>query len=85
MFTKTGIVDDTIARYKQRSALTDEEIFQLMQAYTADKSCITEDEVMTFLHWAQHCKLLAHTLELVLAGALRVVVEGEAVKVGLRG
>ena len=85
MSRKAGIVDDTIVRRKAaNSALTQEEITALMAAYTADKTCILEEDALIFLRWAQHCKLISQTFELVLEGHVRIVVEGEVVKVGLR-
>jgi hypothetical protein len=74
-----AIVDDTTARRKP-CELTDQEVFLLMQAYTADKSCITEADALTLCHWAQAQKLGAYVLRLVLEGHLRVTVEGDAVK-----
>ena len=82
--TKTGIVEDALARHKRESALTDEEIFVLLEAFTRDKTCILEEDAMSLLRWAQHCKLLTHTLQLVLEGHARIEVEGDQVKVGRR-
>jgi hypothetical protein len=54
-----------------------------MQAYTADKSCITEEDALTLCHWAQAQKYGAYVLQLVLEGHLRIKVEGKTVRLGL--
>ena len=63
--------------------LTDDEVFQLMRAYTRDKTCITEEDALTLCHWAQAQKFGAYVLQLVLAGSLRVTVDDGTVKLGL--
>ena len=81
---KAAILDQDAAQHKRHCELTDEEVFQLMRAYTADKTCITEADALTLCHWAQQQKCGAYVLQLVLEGHLRVVVEGSEVKVALR-
>ena len=84
MSRKAGILDQAGSQHKRPCALSDQEVFQLMRAYTADKSCITEADALTLCHWAQAQKFGAYVLQLVLEGHLRIVVEGQEVKVGLR-
>ena len=82
MYEEGAIVDQAADRHKRPWDLTDTEVFQLMQAYTADKTCITEADALTLCHWAEHHKRSAHILGLVLAGHLRVTVAGQDVQLG---
>jgi hypothetical protein len=80
---KTAILDEDQARHKWPWDLTDQEVFQLMQAFTRDKCVVTEDDCLTLCHWAQAHKRSATVLALVLAGRVRVAVEGGVVTLGL--
>lgn len=80
---RTAIVDQAEGRHKQLSALSEKEIFLLMQAYTRDKTCITEADALTLCHWAQGIKFGSYVLALVLEQRLRITVEGAEVKIGL--
>ena len=83
MSKHAAILDQGESRHKRPWELTDQEVFLLMQAFTRDKTSITEEDALTLCHWAQARKLGALTLQLVLAGPLRVAVEGTDVKLGL--
>ena len=77
------MVDQRRTRHKS-CALSDEEVFLLMRAFTRDKSCITEDDAMTLCRWAQAQKFGAFVLKMVLQGHLRVRVENGRVRVGVQ-
>ena len=83
MSRKSGIVEEGGPRHKRPYALSDKEVFQLMRAFTRDKALVTEADCLTLCRWAQERKLNAVVLQAVLEGHLRVVVEGQEVKVGL--
>jgi hypothetical protein len=83
MSKQAAILDQDDLRHKRPWDLTGEEVLHLMQAFTRDKCTITEADALTLCHWAQAQKRGAYVLHLVLAGHLRVEVEGTAVKVGL--
>lgn len=82
MRKESAILDQRRPRHKP-CALSDGEVFRLMQAFTRDKTMVTEDQCLVLCRWAQAQKLGALVLELVLAGHLSVSVEGEEVKVQL--
>jgi hypothetical protein len=50
MSRKAGILAQAEARYKRPWALTDQEVFQLMQAFTRDKTLVTEADCVTLCH-----------------------------------
>ena len=52
MSKPSAIVDQAGARHQPPCALTAEEVFLLLRAYTADKTCITEADALTLCHWA---------------------------------
>ena len=81
MLKQSAIVDQADAQGK-RWPLTDEEVFALMQAFTRDKTCITEEDALTLCRWAQEQKFGAYVLHLVLEGYVTVSVEAGAVTVG---
>jgi hypothetical protein len=64
--------------------LTDDEVLRLMQAFTAGKTEILEDDALTLVQWAQRIRMGAVVLAMVLDGDLTPVVEGGEVTVALR-
>ena len=80
MSKKAGILDQAAHQHKRPWGMTEQEVFQLMQAFTADKTCILEDDALTLCHWAQAHKRGAYALDLVLAGRVRVAVDGATVR-----
>lgn len=83
MSKEVAILDQGADHHKAPWALTDTEVFQLMQAFTADKPCIAEEDALTLGRWAEHRKRGAYILGLVLAGHLCVTVHAGAVSLGL--
>ena len=83
MSKQAAILDQARTRHKRPCELTDHEVFLLMRAYTADKTCITEADALTLCHWAQAQKFGAYVLQLVLAGRLHIVVKEQEIR--LRG
>jgi hypothetical protein len=68
MSKEAASLDENSPRHKRPCDLTDQEVFQLMQAYTADKSCITEEDALTLCHWAQAQKYGAYVLQPTFKG-----------------
>ena len=80
--SKQAAIVDECPDPRKRWPLTDAEVFALMQAFTRDKSVITEEDALTLCKWAQSQKFGAYVLHLVLEGYVTVSVEAGAVKVG---
>ena len=85
MARKARIVAQDAAPGQTPWSLTSEEILQLMQTFTADKSMIYEADALALCHWAEHRKRGAWELALVLAGKVRVQVADGAVQLELSG
>ena len=85
MARKARIVAQDAAPRQAPWCLTSEEVLQLMQAFTADKSLIVEADALTLGHWAEHRKRGAWELALVLAGECAVRVADGAGQLELSG
>jgi len=66
------------------AALSAAEVLQLMQAFTAGKTAVLEDDCVTLLRWAVAQRVGNAVLDLVLEGTLTPVVEGAEVTLELR-
>ena len=75
MARKARIVAQDAAPRQAPWCLTSEEVLQLMQAFTADKSLIVEADALALCHWAERCQRSAWALALVLDGQVSVQVE----------
>jgi hypothetical protein len=64
--------------------LTPEELARLMRAFTEGKTEMLEDDALTLVQWAMAQRMGAVVLEMVLAGDLRLIVDGGKVTVALR-
>ena len=84
MRNEDAIVDQAAGRHKRPGALTEEEVLQLMQAFTHGKTCILEEDALTLVRWALQQRAGAWALEGVLAGRLTPRVEGARVTVEVR-
>ena len=74
------ILDQSNGPCKRPWDLTAQEVLQLMQAFTADKTCILEEDALTLCRWAQAHKRGAYVLDLVFAGRVRVAVQDATVR-----
>jgi hypothetical protein len=64
--------------------LTQDEMVRLMRAFAEGKTEMLEDDALTLVQWAMAQRMGAVVLEMVLAGDLRLIVDGGKVTVALR-
>jgi hypothetical protein len=64
--------------------LTEDELERLLGAFIEGKTEILEDDAVLLVQWAQHMRMGAMILQLVLDGELTPTVEHGEVKIALR-